>query len=348
MFEFAITQNRKRPLNRLLLSSAGFSTFAHLATILILLEYPWILGPGLSHWIRVTLTGRQSPLSKDDEENFRLVGFASDPAKLKLPSAETLKALVYDWKAAGRMTAPPIRLRWGSELTQGSEPAEPKETRPVPGKEEPKPASQGQQAGETAVAQPPGPPGPAQGTGATTSGGTAKTTIYLPAPSPDPKPAQEKAAEASASNPPTTIPSGVKQPPPPPQRAATPPQQANPPATRVFDDEKAAIRTEGSGLFDTKGFPLGDYASAIIERVKGNWFIPSNLRSSQGHTTVIFFITKDGRYSDARIVTSSGSRSLDLAALNAVIVSNPFPPLPQGFPADQVGAKFVFSYNEQQ
>jgi protein TonB len=118
--------------------------------------------------------------------------------------------------------------------------------------------------------------------------------------------------------------------------------------TKVFEDQQKAIRTEGSGLFGTKGFPLGEYAHAIIERVKENWMIPSNLRNSQGRTTVIFYIDRDGRFTDARIITSSGSSSLDLAALNAVIESNPFPPLPRGFPGDRVGAKFVFSYNEHQ
>jgi TonB family protein len=116
----------------------------------------------------------------------------------------------------------------------------------------------------------------------------------------------------------------------------------------VFDSEQKAIQAEGSGLFDTKGFPLGDYADTIVERIRGNWYIPSNLRNSQGRTTVIFYIGKDGRYTNAHIVMSSGSTSLDLAALNAVLVSNPFPPLPAGFPGEQVGAKFVFKYNEGQ
>jgi len=94
--------------------------------------------------------------------------------------------------------------------------------------------------------------------------------------------------------------------------------------------------------------PLGDYASEVIALVKGNWMIPSNLRDSKGRTTIIFFIGKDGQYLDAQIVIPSGSPSLDIAALSAIIGSNPFPPLPEGFPSDRVGAKFVFSYNERQ
>ena len=121
-------------------------------------------------------------------------------------------------------------------------------------------------------------------------------------------------------------------------------------SAQSLDNEQKVIRSEGSGLFDPKGgaFPLGEYADLIIERVKGNWMIPSNLRKSQGRTTVIFYIDRDGRSADARIVISSGSNSLDIAALSAILGSNPFPPLPKGFPGERVGAKFVFSYNERQ
>ncbi len=96
------------------------------------------------------------------------------------------------------------------------------------------------------------------------------------------------------------------------------------------------------------GFPLNEYANLIKERIKGNWFIPSNLKNSQGHTTIVFYIGKDGRFSNARIEpsASSGNTSLDLAALKAIMDSNPFPPLPKGFPRDRIGAKFVLSYNE--
>jgi TonB family protein len=114
----------------------------------------------------------------------------------------------------------------------------------------------------------------------------------------------------------------------------------------VFENEQQAIRSSQEGIFDSKGFPMDDYVALIRERIKGKWFIPSNLRNSQGHTTVIFYIDKEGRFTDARIIGSSGSTSLDFAALNAIIESNPAPPLPKGYPGDRVGAKFIFSYNE--
>lgn len=351
MFEFAISQHRKNPPTRLFLSSATVSAAAHLLTFALLLEYPWLLGPGLSHWIRLSLTASSSPLQELEPRDWRLVGFSGTPEKMKGPSEGTLRAMAYDWNAAAKPPSQTIRVQWGKEEEQTAENARLRPTRPVPGREEPKPVA------------PPNPePSPAEGiaqTGAergaetgglpdkSASGSTPVRTVYLPAPvaSIPPKQAPDLAPDSPGLTAPAKIPDGTQ--PAPAARAANPPQQTRPPATRVFQDEKAALRTDGSGLFDTKGFPLGDYANLIIERVKGNWYIPSNLKESQGHTTVIFFITKDGRYSDARIVLSSGSRSLDLAALNAILVSNPFPPLPQGFPGEQVGAKFVFSYNER-
>ena len=167
----------------------------------------------------------------------------------------------------------------------------------------------------------------------------------MPAPSAgEAKPGSKKGAEAANSTP-GQVPSAISSTAGDRQRALNPPQVKDPP--KVFENEQSAIRTEGSGLFDTKGFPLGDYAQLIIERIKGNWFIPSNLRNSQGRSTLIFFIEKDGQVSGLRIVAPSGSDSLDLAALNSVLVTK-FPPLPRGFPGEHVGAKFIFSYNERQ
>ncbi len=192
---------------------------------------------------------------------------------------------------------------------------------------------------------------PGEGITGNTDSGIRGTAVYLPPPQPSAEPKQipKKAAETAGMVAPTSIPKDVPGTAPVPDLSKTPgPAPAKNTQPQVFENQQKAIQSEGTGFFDTRGFPLGDYASSIIERVKGNWFIPSNLRNSQGRTTVIFFIDKDGRFTDARIVTSSGSSSLDLAALNAIIGSNPFPPLPKGFPGEHVGAKFVFSYNERQ
>jgi TonB family protein len=205
--------------------------------------------------------------------------------------------------------------------------------KPVPGTKEPLPAPP-----VAADATPLAPPGV---TGGAATGQEKAGIIYLPQPQPGATPKQipEKIAEAPRPAPPadkSTTPADA---------AAAAPKAGQ---AQVFRDQQSAIRSQGSGLFDTKGFPMGDYATLVIERVNSNWFIPSYLRNSRGSTTIVFYIARDGHFLDARIVVPSGSNPLDLAALSAIVGSNPFPPLPEGFPADRVGAKFVFSYNERQ
>ncbi len=117
---------------------------------------------------------------------------------------------------------------------------------------------------------------------------------------------------------------------------------------QVFDNEESALRSEGSGFFDTKGFELSDYSQFVIDRIKQNWMIPAAVRHGSGRSTVVFYIEKDGQISRMRIVSPSGVALLDRAALNSILESLPFPPLPSRFPGEHVGAKLVFSYNEGQ
>ncbi len=250
------------------------------------------------------------------------------------PSAATLKKYIYDFDRKGS-GPPPITVRWGEKEKSAFENAP-----PMPRlRQEPKAATvlppPNDIGEETAGAGSPDPGAATNGSPVSTvvhaETGAEKKTIPLPPPVAAPKP------DVAANAAPSSIPSGIKPP-------ANPPKET----VKVFEDEQKAIRSSESGFFDTKGFPLGEYANIIKERIKGNWFIPSTLKNSQGHTTIVFYIGKDGRYTNARIEpsASSGNRSLDLAALKAIMDSDPFPPLPKGFPGDHVGAKFVLSYNE--
>jgi len=351
MFEFAISQQRRRPPSRRFYAALVLSCLSHFFALMILIEYPQLLGPGLKAWLRRPIF---FTASTPREQPYRLVTVLGTGRGLQMPSDATLKTNTYDWEAhrAGRPN-PPIRLKWNGDLADSSKAVD-KPTpavKPVMGTQEPKPSGDG--AGTQVPAAPAADAGgapPAVSTGAGAAG--TGTTAYLPPPQPsvEPKPVPKKPPENAGMTAPSSIPGSIK----PGAESASSnlsksqgSAEQKPAAPQVFENEQKAIRSEGTGLFDTKGFPLGEYASTIIERIKGNWYIPSNLRKSQGRTTVIFFIDKDGRYTEARIVTSSGSQSLDLAALNAIIGSNPFPPLPKGFPGDHVGAKFVFSYNER-
>ena len=111
--------------------------------------------------------------------------------------------------------------------------------------------------------------------------------------------------------------------------------------------QQTGVRLQGDVLFDTKGFNLDEYARMVKDRCEEHWLIPSNLRTFQGSVTIVFYITKEGQVTGAKIEVSSGNDSLDISALTAVWESSPFPPLPRGFPAERVGARLVFAYNER-
>ncbi len=350
IFEFAISQQRRHPPSRRFFAALALSCLSHFVAVMILIEYPQLLGPGLRAWLRRPVFF--APTAPRESQPYRMVTVLESGRGMRMPSAETLKKNMYDWEAhrAGAPN-PPIRLKWSGELADNRKgvdkplPA----LKPVPGTQEPKPSGEGTDAA-TVSAQPAAAPGVSQPSVTAGNGTADKGTANLTQANPEPRTIPKKIPENAGMVAPTSIPGSIK--PGAESEAAslskTPASsQAKAPQPQVFENEQKAIRSEGSGLFDTRGFAMGEYASAIIERIKGNWYIPSNLRKSQGRTTVVFFIDKDGRYTEARIIASSGSQSLDLAALNAIIGSNPFPPLPKGFPGDHVGAKFVFSYNER-
>ncbi len=183
----------------------------------------------------------------------------------------------------------------------------------------------------------------AAGTGA--AGAAASRPEVVPetkkAVAPPPTPTNQAPTQIPKGLPDAVSPAPVVQPPTPVIPAAPRPAAKNP------ENQQNTTRVQGMTLFDTKGFNLDDWAKLIEEKVKGYWEIPSDLRDSHGSTTVLFYISKDGRPLNARIEVSSGNGRLDLAALGAVVAANPFPPLPQGFPSDRVGARFVFAYNER-
>jgi TonB family protein len=120
------------------------------------------------------------------------------------------------------------------------------------------------------------------------------------------------------------------------------------PGGKETKDPGQQVRAQGPTFFDAGGFNLEDYAALVRERVRERWFIPSNLRNYQGNVTIVFYIGKDGQVYGVKAEMKSGNDSLDISALSAVFGSNPFPPLPKGFPLNRVGARLIFAYNERQ
>ncbi len=100
---------------------------------------------------------------------------------------------------------------------------------------------------------------------------------------------------------------------------------------------------------DPQGTDFKPYLTRILGIVRANWkrVIPESVRegSARGRTTVEFIINRDGQIPKMVTANSSGSSSLDRAAVVGLSMSNPLPPLPPDFKGMQVRLAFSFDYN---
>jgi len=98
--------------------------------------------------------------------------------------------------------------------------------------------------------------------------------------------------------------------------------------------------------FDTKWYDWGAYAAEMIRRIKLHWDVPELARLGwKGSLTVRFYIMANGQVADAKIVRYSGIPPFDNAALQAILKSSPFRPLPDDLHEDREGITITFFYN---
>ncbi len=327
MFDYAIGHYQTHPPNRRMLASWVFSILSHVAAVLILYQYPELLQHGLHIWVQRPAR----PASPAQDPRWRTL--ASINTRMEMPPIEEIRKNLYDWNRpkATEGTRQPIHINLPPSIAEDVLAPAPK-PQPIP---------------------------PPQVNPAVAPPGTAAAGTPVPAAADLPRPAPAEAKKPAAANPPDAapkqIPKGINEPPATSANLTASSGSGNAnqggsqgPVKKDMKDPGQQIRAQGPIFFDDKGFNLDDYANLVRERVKENWFIPSNLRNYQGSATIVFYINKDGQVTGARIDVPSGNDSLNLSALSAVFGSNPFPPLPKGFPAERVGARLVFAYNERQ
>ncbi|MEW6758371.1 MAG: TonB family protein, partial [Acidobacteriota bacterium] len=114
-----------------------------------------------------------------------------------------------------------------------------------------------------------------------------------------------------------------------------------------YDNPNASRLNTGALSFDTAAWDLGPYARQVQERVESNWRIPQAqmVLRQKGWVAIRFSIQKDGRITDIYLDRQSGIPSYDQSAMNALISSNPLPPLPEQVTAPELSAVFRFFYN---
>ena len=107
-------------------------------------------------------------------------------------------------------------------------------------------------------------------------------------------------------------------------------------STKLAINDMPNGKTTNLGLFN-------DYMPKMQRKIKSKWEPPK--RDSSSKVILKYEIKKDGNLGDYDVMTSSGDKKIDKAAIKALKKSSPFEPLPQGFSGDKVEVQFTFDYN---
>jgi TonB family protein len=97
--------------------------------------------------------------------------------------------------------------------------------------------------------------------------------------------------------------------------------------------------------FDSKGVEFGPWIRRFLLQLKRNWFAPAI--ASRGCTTIQFYVHKEGRISDIRIVRPSTIEPFNTSAQAALTRTSPTLPLPPEYPDDRILFTVTFIYNER-
>jgi len=96
-------------------------------------------------------------------------------------------------------------------------------------------------------------------------------------------------------------------------------------------------------ILEKESTNIASYMQDVGKKIKQNWNPPKE--NSSKHVTVKFTVGKNGELKSLTITKSSGVKSVDEAALEAVKASTPFEPLPKNYKGESISTDFTFDYN---
>ena len=113
-----------------------------------------------------------------------------------------------------------------------------------------------------------------------------------------------------------------------------------------FDNPTGSGDSQGLIQFDSKGVDFGPWLRRFVAQVKRNWFVPQAAMIMKGHVVITFNIHRNGAITDIEVKQPSSIESFNLAAVNALMSSNPTQPLPAEYPSESAFFTVTFLYNE--
>lgn len=128
-----------------------------------------------------------------------------------------------------------------------------------------------------------------------------------------------------------------------PKPVRKPQEKPEPKPQETPEPKNTSSRGTGHITVDGDDFKDDYYLNLIYMKVYRNWLPPTSGREQTA--TVYFRILRDGEAVDAKVEKRSGSSSFDQRALRTILVSAPFPELPQTYTGDHLGVHFEFVHN---
>lgn len=102
------------------------------------------------------------------------------------------------------------------------------------------------------------------------------------------------------------------------------------PAQQAASAAKAQGNAGGVAVASSSGeFKFPQYLMVIRQNIERNWNPPPGAVGMKAK--VQFTVLRSGRVGDAKLEASSGNFYFDQAAVRAILLSSPFPPMPDGF-----------------
>ena len=99
--------------------------------------------------------------------------------------------------------------------------------------------------------------------------------------------------------------------------------------------------------FDSKGVDFGPWLKRFVAQVKRNWYVPQAAMFLKGRVVITFYIARNGTISDLKVVQPSPIEPFNLAAMNALRLSNPTLSLPAEYPDERAFFTVTFHYNDR-
>jgi TonB family protein len=169
---------------------------------------------------------------------------------------------------------------------------------------------------------------------------------------PQPQPKADSQAMALPDSPTATQPKGIET-----------PQPRGPSAGVIADairnvqkyaPRDSYVNLQGGGdqdsgasiQFDSKGVEFGPWLRRFIAQIRRNWLIPESAMFQKGHVAITFYVGKDGRITELKVLRPSDVGAFNNSAFNAVAASNPTQPLPPEYPDDRAYFTVTFYFNE--